>query len=467
MTVTRPLARKNQVPAALQRDKEAVSEMRSVSDWAPTGRRPLWAATAAGALFLAGCGAAAPTAASTSGKTPVVQISLWESHSPGGPPGQTMAALVSQFNKTHPRIQIDLTVTKASHKALGALAAGDAPVLAEISHYDGNFLAANALVSWNSMMNGPGGMSKKEQKAIYPVVWGNGAVNGQHYRLQADSKVSQLTYNKALFAKAGITHPPTTWAQLASDVALIKQKLPGVIPLAWKDSSAHILPPLLSNGGQIFKPGSHQSEADFTSPAAVATFTYFRNLYQQGDMIFAHGSQIRADFGAGKLAIADGTSAGYQKVLDAVGGKFPVGVFAYPAGSTGHSANLVQGLGFVLMVGHNGPAEKAAMTFIDWWFSGKTQAYWGTHSGYPPESTLAAKYISKGYLSSHPGVSVAMQILQSPYTIARPIPTSYKEVQAEIDAAFYNAVTGRTSVSAALQQLETQANSYLSGNSAI
>lgn len=424
------------------------------------------AGLAAIAAGLAGCGATSAQA-STSGTQRTQVITFWESHAAGGPAGVAISALINQFNQTHPDIKVALTVTKASHKALGALAAGDAPVVAWISHYDGNFLAAHALVSWNAYINGANGMPSAERRSIWPVVWHNGEINGQHYRIEADAKVSQLTYNKALFAKAGITSPPTTWSQLATDVAILKQKLPGVIPLAWKDSSAHILPPFLSNGGHIFMPGSGEKKVDFLTPAAVNTFTYFHQLYQKQEMILAHGSSIRADFGAGKLAIADGTSAGYQKILDAAHGQFPVGVFPYPNGSTGHSANLVQGLGFVLMVDHTKAQYQAAKTFLDWWFSPKVQAYWGTHSGYPPETRAGLAEIPLSYLSAHPGIGVATQILQSPYTISRPIPTAYKEVQAALDTAFYNAVTGTTTVQAALQTLQSQADAYLAGQSAL
>ncbi len=413
---------------------------------------------------LAGCGAGVAKANTQTQKT---TVTLWESHSSGGPAGATIATLVKKFNHTHPNIVIDLTVTKATHKALGALAAGDAPTIAWISHYDGNFLSAHALVSWNPYMHSAKGMSAAEAQSIYPVVLHNGQVGSQHYRVEADSKVSQLTYNKALFAKAGITSPPATWAALAADVATIKQKLPGVIPLAWKDSSAHILPPFLSNGGHIYKPGSNQKQADFLSPAASATFTYFRRLYQAHEMILAHGSTIREDFGANKLAIADGTSAGYQKILQVANGRFPVGVFAYPSGSTGHTANLVQGLGFVLMKGRTQAEYQAASVFLSWWFSTPIQAYWGQHSGYPPETTTGYQSIPASYRASHRGLAVATHILQSPYTISRPVPDSYKEVQAALDTAFYNAVTGTDTVSHALQTLEHQANGYLNGQSAL
>ena len=162
---------------------------------------------------------------------------------------------------------------------------------------------------------------------------------------------------------------------------------------------------MLSNGGSIFAPGSHGKRADFLTPAATATFTYFRNLYAKHEMIFAHGATIRADFGAGKLAIGDGTSAGYQKILDAAGGRFPVGVFAYPAGSSGHPANLAQGLGFVLVAPHRAQYQ-AATTFVSWWFGATGQTYWGKHSGYPPET--------------HPGPAAVPQVVPRPAVRAWP-----------------------------------------------
>ncbi len=416
----------------------------------------------------AACGTSTPSTTSSASVAQPIQVSFWESHSSGGPPGEAVSALINEFNRTHKSIHINLTVTKASTKALAALAAGDAPVLALISHYDGAFLNAHALVSWNSLLlSGPQAMSASEQASFPASVWQNGEIGGQHYRIEADAKVSILCYNKAIFAQAGIAQAPTTWAELATDVALIKQKVPGVVPLAWKDSSAHILPPFLSNGGAIFLPGSHQTKTDFLSPAAVETFTYFRNLYAAGDMIIAHGTQIRADFASGHLAIADGTSAGYQKLLDAVGGKFAVGVMPYPSGSSGHTANLVQGLGFVLMVNNTAAQDQAAATFVDWWFAPAQQAYWGSHSGYPPETASGLAAISPVYLAAHPGVAISANILQSPYTISRPIPTAYKEVQAALDAEFYDAVTGKTTVQAALQALQSQADAYLSGNTSL
>ncbi len=424
------------------------------------------ALVAAAGTVLAACGSSAPSASKSTPKgatePPVTTVSLWESHN-GGPVGDAVSALVAKFNASHPSVQVDVTVTKASKKLLAATAAGDPPVLAEISHYDGQYVKAHALLSWNTFLTGSSVVDKAE---VLPAVWKNGDVNGQHYRLQADTKVSIVDYNKALFAKAGITSPPTTWTELATDAA--KLKALGVVPIGWKDSSAHILPAFMSNGGTMLRGGNTTGTAvDFNTPAGITTFSYFHTLYANGDLAFGHGTTLREDLAAGKMAMIDGTSAGYQKTLDAVSGKFPVGAFVEPAGSTGHADNLVQGLGFVLPKGHTHTQDEAAWTFVQWWFEPSQQVYWAEHTGYPPETKAGVAAMPSSFLASHPGEAATIAATESPFSSPRPLSDRYEEVQSSLDATFLEVVEGKVSVAAGLHALDQQGNSYMSGASAL
>ena len=421
------------------------------------------ALVAALGMVLAACGSTSGAKTTSSG---VVDVTLWESHL-AGPVGDAVSALVQKFNSSQHGVHLGLDVTSASTKALGAFEAGHPPLLAEISHYDNSFVSAHALVSLNSFMYGSNGLSREQWAQFDPVFLTNGEVGGQHYRLMAGMKVSQLTYNKPMLAAAGITSPPATWSALYTDLKILKAKDPGVIPLAWKNSSAHEIPPFLSNGGSIFKPGTHDTQTDWNSPAGVQTFDFFRTLYSQGLMIFSHGSTIRADLAAGKLAIGDGTSAGYAKAVGAVAGKFPVGVWPYPAGSSGHTANLAQGLGFVIMVDHTKAQDAAAWEVIKFLLSPQSMAYWSMHTGFAAVSAPARALIPASFLTSHPGIAVSNQIAGSPYTIPRPIPAAYAEVQSALDTAFFNAVTSKQSVSSALAQLDATDQKYLTGKSGL
>ena len=416
--------------------------------------------TVAGLVTACGVAPISHAMAATSHKT--ISFSLWESHN-GGPVGGAMSALVAKFDRSQTSVHVTIDVTKASTKLLAALAAGDPPVLAEISHYDGTYVQAHALLSWNSLIKGNKVIS---QHNVVPAVWANGAVGGQHYRLQTDVKVSIVDYNKTLFHRAGIAAPPTTWAQLAVDAA--KLKALKVIPIGWKDSSAHILPALMSNGGTMLKGGNNTGKAvDFKTPAGVATFSYFRKLYAHGELIIDHGTTLREDLAAGKVAMIDGTSAGYQKTLDAVAGKFPVGAFVEPAGSTGHAYNIAQGLGFVLPKNDTHAEAEAALRFVTWWFEPAQQVYWAEHTGYPPETRAGIAAMPTSFLASHPGEAATIAAVTSPFTFPRPQSNNYKEVQSALDATFFNVVTGRQSVVSGLGALDKTGNSYMSGASAL
>ncbi|QSO46043.1 extracellular solute-binding protein [Alicyclobacillus mengziensis] len=396
------------------------------------------------------------TAGSASGASAPVKIQLWESHS-SGPVANAEQQLVNQFNASHSNVKVSLNITHASKKALAAVTAGQPPVLAEISHYIGKYVGANALLDMHAL-------SSNNPQTFWPGVSKNTTWGGKLYRYPADVKVEEFYYNKALFKKAGIASVPTTWTQLASDLQKLKSL--GVIPMGFKDSSAHILSAFISNGGQLFS-NTARTKVQFNNAAGQATFTYFRNLFQQKDMVFGHGNTMRADFGAQKMAIVDGTSAGYQKILAATGGKFQMGAFAFPAGISGHSGAIVQGLGFVLFNGVSPADQKAAWTFVHWFNEPKQQAYWSMHSGFAPTTSAGAKAIPSSWLAANQAEAVSVQILKSQNTVARPNTDAYSEVQSALDAAFFNAVTGKQTISTALTNLDTQANQYLSGKSAL
>lgn len=416
-------------------------------------------------VILAACGSSSATTAAkksnTSAKSAApVTVTLWESHN-GGPVGDEMTTMVNNFNATHTGVKVNIVVTKASSKLLAAIAAGNPPTLAEISHYDGQYVKSGALASWNSYI---AKSSVVTQSNMLPAAWRNGEVGTTHYRLETDMKLSEVFYNESLFAKAGISGAPQTDAQMAADAA--KLKAIGVIPLGWKDSSAHILPTFLSNGGSLLV-GSNSvgHHVAFDNAAGRATFSYFHNLYAAGEMQFHHGTTLRQDFASGKIGMIDGTSAGYAKVLAAVGGGFKVGAFVEPAGSSGKHYNLAQGLGFVMPESDTSVERNAAWTFVQWWFGAKQQAAWAEATGYAPETKAGVAALPASFLATHPGLKASLAAAQSPYTFPRPVSDSYNEVQASLDTEFFNAVTGKQSISSALSTLDSQGNSYMSGAS--
>lgn len=435
------------------------------------------AATGAAAAGVAALGGFAGSASASSGKA--IDLTIWESHSGAtNPVAEAEAHIVAMFNRSQSKVHMSILETHASTKALAAAEAGSPPVIAEISHYDGAFVSGGLIINQTPLMQAKGtGFTASQLASFYPSAIINGRipqelkngkpVPGKQYRISAGSKLSEMFYNKAMFKQAGIHGCPATYNQLGSDLVKLK-KLLGFTPMGWKDSTPHIYPAIIANGGGIFNAAHKATRLD--SPAVVTTFTQFRDWYAKGLMVITHGSTMRAEMASKKLAIEEGTSAGWAKVLAATRGHVQVGVCPEPAGTSGHTGNLVQGLGFVIFSKHSAAEQNAAFQFVKFWNTPAAQAYWSIHSGYPPVTKSGTAAIGSRFLNSYAGAGqkVSIQELASPYTSPRGVSDNYAEVDSSLDAAFFNYVTGKdTNLSTTLKNLNAAAVKYMKGQAAI
>ncbi|MDA8282346.1 MAG: extracellular solute-binding protein [Actinomycetota bacterium] len=440
-------------------------------------------------VLVAGCGSSPNAAGNSSGSGPTngsgaatshntIDIVLWESHTgKTNPVAITEQNIVNKFNASQRGVHVSILETSGTTKGLAAAQAGNPPVLAEVSHYDGQFRRGGFIIDQNPLIYGPGGFTKAQVSSFFPGVIANGRIpqkiaNGQpapgkQYRLAAGVKVSELFYNTSMFSRAGITSCPATWTALGQD--LVKLKALGVTPMGFKDSSAHIEPAFISNGGSLYKPGTHQTQTEYDSPAGVTTFTQFRDWYSHKLFVFSHGTPMRAAIANKTLAIEDGTSAGWVKAFEiAKSAGVHIGACPYPNGTSGHSGNIIQGLGFVIFTHHTKAQQEAAFDFEQFWESPAIQAYWAQGSGFAPATRAAVAEIPSSYLSgAGAGLAVSIQELNSPYAQPRGQSDNYAEVDSAVDAAFFNAVTGKISVRAALAQLDKVDAGYLKGSTKI
>jgi raffinose/stachyose/melibiose transport system substrate-binding protein len=154
----------------------------------------------------------------------------------------------------------------------------------------------------------------------YPASWINANfilpnnIKGKDYIPPTNSQIIPLVYyNKTLFAKAGITTPPTTWAQFMADAA--KLKAAGIVPieLGGKDSFAAAMPltgalsadVLGSNPNWIQQ--RYAGTVKFSDPDVVAAATKMRTLvadnYFEPDALSVSYAQSITNFNDGKAAM--------------------------------------------------------------------------------------------------------------------------------------------------------------------
>ena len=195
-------------------------------------RKPAIVATAvAAALAIAACSSSSSsssTSASSSSSGSSAKITLtWWNNGNTQPLLGVWQSVVAQFHAAHPNVTISMDPIQSdlfTTKMPIALKSDNPPDIfqqwgggQEATQFTSGKLAnlSSATSSWISEL-GPAAAG-----------W---QVNGKQYGIPYDQHVVGFWYRKDLFAKAGITSPPTTIAQLESDDA--KLKAAGITPIS-------------------------------------------------------------------------------------------------------------------------------------------------------------------------------------------------------------------------------------------
>jgi raffinose/stachyose/melibiose transport system substrate-binding protein len=138
--------------------------------------------------------------------------------------------LANQYHKAHPNVQFKITILEnASYKQklTTVMQSGSPPDL--FGTWGGGvlFQYANAglVQDISSYLHGSWG-SSFDQSVLNSIY----SQNGKYYAVPTDNGAVVFWYNKALFTKAGITTPPTTWTEFLQTVK--KLQAAGITPLA-------------------------------------------------------------------------------------------------------------------------------------------------------------------------------------------------------------------------------------------
>ncbi|PBC78304.1 multiple sugar transport system substrate-binding protein [Streptomyces sp. TLI_235] len=160
-----------------------------------------------------------------------------------------------------------------------------------------------------------------------------GQVLGSQYGIPFVASTRVFFYNKAVFAKAGITAPPTTWDELRKDAELIRAKVPGVtpyaLPLGPEEAQAESMIWAMGGGGGL---ADNAGNYTFDSPQNRATFAWLRTNLVDKHLTYADPAATDrktafSDFAAGKVAMLNGHPG---LVAKATAAKIDYGTAAIP-----------------------------------------------------------------------------------------------------------------------------------------
>ncbi|MFD7134032.1 extracellular solute-binding protein [Streptomyces sp. NPDC059894] len=365
-------------------------------------------------------------------------------------------ALVEEFEKDHPGIEVEVTVhswNDVDRKVKAMVEDGEAPDMAQIGSY-ADYAADDLLYKAGDVLSIP------VQADFVSQLADAGKVRGVQYGMPFASSTRLLFYNKTLFEKAGIT-PPTTWDELAEDAEALKEEgvaYPYALPLGSEEAQAETMQWLLSGGGGYTTTATGYS---IDSTENVETFSWLKNeLVGEGlTGPVAPGKLNRADafeaFTAGKVGMLNGHPS-LMKAAEKKGVKF--GMVAMP-GVDGPSKVSLGVADWMTAFKQNGHAEQIG-EFLDFVYSEENVLSFSREYDLLPVTTSASQVMStasedadlKPFLDQLPSSEL--------YPVGR---TSWATVSADIKKRIGQAVAAGGSPAGVLGQIEATATTAESG----
>ncbi|WP_202840488.1 sugar ABC transporter substrate-binding protein [Luteimonas saliphila] len=200
-----------------------------------------------------------------------------------GREAEVVAGLLSDFEREHPGIRVDLQQipwTAAHEKLLTAFAADGLPDICQLGN---TWIAEFAMLDTLEPLQGRVDASQVVEEADYfPGIWATNVVDDVLYGVPWYVDTRLLFYRKDLLAKAGFDAPPATWAEWERAMAaIVRDGAPG--------RHAVLMPvnefePQLSFALQTGEPLLRDDDryGNFRGPGFRKALAFYANAFAQG-----------------------------------------------------------------------------------------------------------------------------------------------------------------------------------------
>jgi multiple sugar transport system substrate-binding protein len=396
-------------------------------------RLTLAAAIGSAALIaLAGCGSS-NSSSTSSGSTTLAFFGADYGTGPANSTTKYWDAIASAFHKANPGITVTVQTvnwtdfpnkvqTLVQNKQFPDILEGDtAPQFAQsqLLYKDSAVLSPSVLAN------------------MMPTFLKDGQYQGTDYGIPFTTSTRALYYNKKIFAAAGISSPPQTWAQLQSDAAAIKAK--GYIgygmPLGSEEAQAEALLWFLGNGGGYVNSSGNYA---INSAQNVQALQFMSGLAKAGDTQPSPGTTDRKDvwaqFAQGRIGMVLGSPA-VIPIIQAAGVLKPSDYST--ANVPGRRAPLASTLGVHddIVAFNTGGHQAAIKKFLDFVYQDKYQLQFDNEYDLLPATQSAAAAMAKNSM-------FAAFLKNIPQSVNYPSKTSWTTVENQIKTTLGQAITG-------------------------
>lgn len=387
-----------------------------------------------------------------------VTVTFWHAYSEDGSEVKTITnILIPRFEAEHPDInikQVAIPYDSLHQKLLVAAAGGDLP---DVVRADLAWVPELANLGVLSPLSSEMSDFKAYSKMVFPGPLATNYFKGKYFGLPLDTNTRVMFWNKAVFAKAGISKAPKTFADLKADAPKLK-KIGAYLYGESGTGGWSILPWIWAGGGDITDAKYTKSSGYINSAKNIATIQMLVSMYKSGyipNLITKNKSAI---------GTSDGLAKGkYATILDGPW-MFPIMAGQYPKfkpttvlvpAGLGGTSSVVGGEDVVMM--STTQQKAASLEFIRYMLSTDWQLSMAKVGQMP---------VRKDVSSILPSIAPYYATFAEQLKTARPrIPSpNWQKIDAVLDDRLQRALNGSMTVKAALNSAAKAIDPLLASN---
>ncbi|MFC4812717.1 ABC transporter substrate-binding protein [Paenibacillus sp. GCM10023250] len=379
-----------------------------------------------------------------------VKVVWW--HSMSGELGDAVNQLVSDFNASHPDIQVEAvyqgTYDDSLNKMKASLDSKSGPSLIQVYEIGSKFMVdSKAITPVQDFIDADNyDVSNLEENIL-----GYYTFNNKLYSMPFNTSNPILYYNKDMFKAAGLDpeNPPKTYEEVKNAAkALTKEGKTGASFAIY----GWFMEQFFANqGAEYVNNGNGRTDAATESlvagEAGVKTLTWWKDLIDSKVALNLgrKSDDTKKAFLAGQIGMTLDSTASLRGIVDGAKGKFEVGTSFLPKPDGTTEGGVVVG-GASLWIMNNKPADeqKAAWEFIKFLAQPDTQAKWHINTGYFPITKKAYdEQIVKDNMAAYPQFQTAVDQLHATKLIPATqgavmgvFPEARQTVESAIEEAF-------------------------------
>jgi multiple sugar transport system substrate-binding protein len=409
-------------------------------------------AGAAAAVLIAACGSSGGSGSGGSGGSSSGTISVvmaqYSSHTQ-----PYWTSLVQRFEKQNPKIHVDLRVIDWTTLLQ------EVPTMIQTHSYPDvlNFNAFSTFASSGLLRPAKDVLSPSTEADFESSFLGSDSINGTQYGIPWIASVRALGYNKQAFSKAGISSPPTTWAEFEADAKKAEQAgyTGYCLPLGAEESQAEWSLWMWSNGGGWVSPSGQWT---INSAKNIQAMNFLRKLANTDKVTEPNpGATNRTDgcwaeFAQGKVAMTEIMPLGTFASTSMKGSPVQWASAPWPR-SSASIPQFTLGVQDLLMAFNKPGNTNMVKSFLDFVYQKSNYLSFVQTEGFLPTTQSAS-----AAMASDPVTGEGIKLLPSAkfYPATNP---SWNKVQSTVQSQLGTAMNPSASPASVLGQIQSIAQS--------